>query len=120
MPSHNAILACRESLVRIHLRRFRQLLTRHAALLAALGSTKLPSTDNLFPWSSPLSRQRATNNCSKSFYSWKTLVAILRERGMMRDVLIESDADKLAPPQMHAQLLDQLALAGDAIEIADQ
>jgi hypothetical protein len=38
----------------------------------------------------------------------------------MRDLLIEPEAGKPAARQMHAQLLHQLALAGDAIEIADQ
>src|ERR1700726_4313201 len=38
----------------------------------------------------------------------------------MRDFLIEAQSGKPAPRQMHAQLLDQLALAGDAIQIADQ
>ena len=38
----------------------------------------------------------------------------------MRDFLIEAQAGKPAPRQMHAQFLDQLALAGDAIQIADQ
>ena len=45
---------------------------------------------------------------------------ILRERGVMRNLLIEPHSGKPAPRQMHAQFLDQFALTGDAIEIADQ
>jgi hypothetical protein len=47
-------------------------------------------------------------------------VPILRERGVMRNLLIEPQSGKPAPCQMHAQLLHQLALAGNAVEIADQ
>ena len=36
------------------------------------------------------------------------------------NLLIEAESGKPAPGQMHLQFLDQLALAGDAIEIADQ
>ena len=39
---------------------------------------------------------------------------------MMGNLLIEAESGKPAPGQMHLQLLDQLALAGDAVEIADQ
>jgi hypothetical protein len=39
---------------------------------------------------------------------------------MMRNLLIETQSGKPAPRQMHAQFLDQFALTGDAIEIADQ
>jgi hypothetical protein len=38
----------------------------------------------------------------------------------MRYLLIEAQSGEPAPRQMHAQFLDQLALAGDAIQIADQ
>jgi hypothetical protein len=47
-------------------------------------------------------------------------VPILRERGVVRNLLIETQAPKPAPRQMHAQLFDQLALAGDVVQIADQ
>jgi hypothetical protein len=39
---------------------------------------------------------------------------------VVRDFLIEPQASKPAPHQMHAQFLHQLALSGDAIQIADQ
>ena len=38
----------------------------------------------------------------------------------MRDLLIEAQTGEPAPGQMHAQFLHQLALAGDAVQIADQ
>src|SRR4029077_7698230 len=38
----------------------------------------------------------------------------------MGNLLIETESGKPAPGQMHLQLFDQLALAGDAVEIADQ
>jgi hypothetical protein len=38
----------------------------------------------------------------------------------MRNLLIEPEAGKPAPGQMHAQLLDQFALAGDAIQIVER
>jgi hypothetical protein len=47
-------------------------------------------------------------------------VPILRERGVMRDLLIEAQSGKPTARHMHAQFLDQLALAGDAVRIADE
>ena len=47
-------------------------------------------------------------------------MTVLGKRGVMRNLLIETEPGKPAPGQMHLQLLDQLALAGDAIQIADQ
>jgi hypothetical protein len=38
----------------------------------------------------------------------------------MRNLLIESESREPTPSQMHAQLFHQPALAGDAVEIADQ
>src|SRR5258708_3074055 len=51
----------------------------------------------------------------EQFQFLKTSVPILRERGVMRDLLIEAQSGKPAPRQMHAQFLDQLALTGDAV-----
>src|ERR1700684_677834 len=45
---------------------------------------------------------------------------ILRERRVLRNLLIKSEASKPAPRQMHAQFFDSLALARDAVEIANQ
>ena len=50
----------------------------------------------------------------------KPPVPVFRERGVMRDFLIETQAREPAPRQVHAQLLHQLALAGDAVQIPDQ
>src|ERR1700752_3566819 len=47
-------------------------------------------------------------------------MAVLREGGVIGNLLIKAESGKPAPGQMHLQFLDQLALAGDAIEIADQ
>ena len=38
----------------------------------------------------------------------------------MRDLLIETQTGEPAPRQVHAQLLNQLPFAGDAVQIADQ
>ena len=38
----------------------------------------------------------------------------------MRNLLIEAESGKPAPGRMHLQLLDQPAIAGDAVETADQ
>src|ERR1035438_10768939 len=45
---------------------------------------------------------------------------VFRERGVMRNLLIETQSREPAPCQMHAQLLHQLAFTGDAIQIANQ
>ena len=50
----------------------------------------------------------------------ETAMTVLGKRGVMRNLLIETEPGKPAPGQMHLQLLDQLALASDAIQIADQ
>ena len=50
----------------------------------------------------------------------KPSVPVFRERGVMRDLLIEAQTGEPAPRQMHAQFLHQFPLAGDAIQIADQ
>jgi len=47
----------------------------------------------------------------------KPPVPVFRERGMVRDPLIEAQSSEPAPRQVHAQFLYQLALAGDAVEI---
>ena len=47
-------------------------------------------------------------------------MTVLGKRGVMGNLLIETEPGKPAPSQMHLQLLDQLALAGNTIEIADQ
>ena len=47
-------------------------------------------------------------------------MTVLGKRGVMGNLLIEAKSGKPAPGQMHLQFLDQLALAGDTIQIADQ
>jgi len=50
----------------------------------------------------------------------ETTVTILGERGVVRNLLVEPQSRKPAPRQMHAQFLHQLALTGNAVQIADQ
>src|SRR6201987_3466873 len=50
----------------------------------------------------------------------ETPMTVLGKRGVMGNLLIEAESGKPAPGQMHLQLLNQFALAGDAIQIADQ
>jgi hypothetical protein len=50
----------------------------------------------------------------------KPSMPVFRERGVMRDFLIETQAREPAPRQVHAQFLHQLALTGDAVQVADQ
>src|SRR5258708_6794626 len=47
-------------------------------------------------------------------------VTIFRKRRVMRNFLVESEASKPAPRKMHAQLLDELTLAGYSVQIANQ
>src|SRR5277367_2794 len=56
----------------------------------------------------------------EQFRSLKASVPVLREGGVMRNLLIETQTGKPAPRQMHAQLFHQLALAGNAVQIANQ
>jgi hypothetical protein len=45
---------------------------------------------------------------------------VLGKRRVVRNLLIEPEPGEPAPRQMHTQLFYQLALAADAVEIADQ
>jgi hypothetical protein len=47
-------------------------------------------------------------------------VPVLGKCGVVGDLLIEAETGEPPPGQMHAQFLHQLALAGDAVQIADQ
>src|SRR5438477_3632785 len=50
----------------------------------------------------------------------KPSMPVFRERGVMRDLLIEAQSGEPAPRQVHAQFLHQFPLAGDAVQIAHQ
>src|SRR6516164_8922005 len=50
----------------------------------------------------------------------KPPVPILGERRMVRNLLIEAEPGEPSPRQVHTQLFHQSALAGDAVQIADQ
>src|ERR1700730_5392577 len=45
---------------------------------------------------------------------------IFRERGVMRDLMIETQTGEPAPRQVHAQLLHQLPFAADAVQITNE
>jgi hypothetical protein len=47
-------------------------------------------------------------------------MAILRKRGVMRNLLFETETCEPPPRQMHSQFLNKLALAVDAVQIANQ
>src|SRR5215469_1251407 len=47
-------------------------------------------------------------------------MAILRKRRVMRNFLIETKSREPTPRQMHAQFVNELALAADAVQIANQ
>jgi hypothetical protein len=50
----------------------------------------------------------------------KPSVTVLRERGVMRDLLIEAQTREPAPRQVHAQFFHQLAFACDSVQITNQ
>src|SRR6202040_3944811 len=84
---------------------------------------KLPSTDRFSPLDE--SGFQATvhdlfKELLKQIGLQETAMTVLGKRGVMGNLLIEAEPGKPAPGQMHLQFLDQLALAGDAIQIADQ
>src|SRR4051812_49209789 len=51
----------------------------------------------------------------EQFRFLKPSMPAFRERGVMRDLLIEAQAGEPAPRQMHAQFLHQFTFAGDAV-----
>ncbi len=63
---------------------------------------------------------RSRKTIARTASTPESSVPILRERGVVRDLLIESQSGKPAPRQMHAQLLHQFAFTADAIQVADQ
>src|SRR6202040_1026409 len=84
---------------------------------------KLPSTDRF----SPLDEsgfQATVHDLFKELLKQigleETAMTVLGKRGVMGNLLIETEPGKPAPGQMHLQFLNQFALAGDAIQIADQ
>ena len=83
---------------------------------------KLPSTDIALPAPIPLPHtgDDAFKQLLEQLRFLKPSVPVFGERGMMRNLLIEAQTGEPAPGQMHAQLLHQLALAGDAVQVANQ
>jgi hypothetical protein len=50
----------------------------------------------------------------------KTTMPVLGKGRVMRNRLMEAQPREPAPGQVHSQLFHQFALAGDAVQIADQ
>src|ERR1700740_3723107 len=93
----------------------------------AFAARKLPSTDRRSPSPNASTQQRfqaAIHNLFKELLKevrlQETSMTVLGKRGVMGNLLIEAESGKPAPSQMHLQLLEQLQLAGNTIEIADQ
>ena len=106
-----------------HWRRFRQLLARDSAPLVGVGLDETAVHRQIVPFDQPsfeATRHGLFKQLLEQLGLLEPSVPILRERGVMQDLLIEAQTGEPAPRQMHAQLFDQLALAGNAVQIADQ
>jgi len=107
----------------VHLRRFPQLLPRNAALLgrirfheAAIDRQVLALHQSHFhTLPDDLFKQLL-----EQLRFLKPSMTVFRERGVVRDLLIEAQTGEPPPRQMHAQFLHQFPLAGDAVPIPDQ
>ena len=107
----------------LDLGRFRQLFARNPALLGGIGLDETAvhrQVVSLHQSRFQTARYDLFKQLLEQFRFLKTTVPILRERGVMRNLLIEAQPRKPAPCQMHSQFLHQFALAGDAVQIADQ
>src|SRR6266849_3799165 len=99
------------------------MLARNAAPLVGVGLDETAIDRQVVPLHQSdfkTARHDLLKQLLEQFRFLKTSVPILRERGMMRNLLIEAQSRKPAPSQMHSQFLDQLALTGNAIQVADQ
>src|ERR1700756_5328952 len=107
----------------LHVSHFRQLLPRNAARPAGIRCKEAAIHGQVLALDYP-SFQAAIHNLFKELLKevrlQETSMTVLGKRGVMGNLLIEAESGKPAPSQMHLQLLDQLALAGNTIEIADQ
>src|SRR5260370_39612909 len=107
----------------IGLRGFRQLFSRDAALLRSVCLNE-----------SSIHRQLVAayqSNCQASGHNFlepllehlrflKAPVAILRKGAVVRNFRIKPETCEPAPGEMHAQFLNKLALAADAVQMANQ
>jgi hypothetical protein len=88
-----------------------------------LASTKLPSTDSSWALYQPHLHTLAHDLFKQLLEQLRFLkpsVPVLGERGVVGNLLIKAQPGEPAPRQVHAQLFHQLALAGDAVQIANQ
>ena len=102
---------------------FRQLLTRDAARPAGIRGDKAAIDRQVFALdesSLPATVHDLFKQLLEQIGLEETAMTVLGKRRVMGNLLIEAESGKPAPGQMHLQFLDQLALAGDAVEIADQ
>src|ERR1035437_1714150 len=102
---------------------FRQLLAWNAALLGRVGFDKTAIDRQLFPSHQPHFHalfHDLFEQLLEQLRFLKPSVPILGKRRVVRDLLIKTQSREPSPRQMHAQLLDQLALAADAVQVADQ
>src|ERR1043165_3756321 len=102
---------------------FRQLFPRYATLLRRIGFHESPihrQLRALYQTQFYTLPHDLLKQLFKQLRFLKPSVSILRERGVMRNLLIEAETGEPAPCQMHAQFFHQLAFTGDAIQITDQ
>ena len=89
--------------------------------MPALASIKLPSTERCSPCTRPAATPRDTTSyyllkeMLKQIRSGKTTFLILREGGVVRNLVVETKSGEPAPCQMHMRFFDELALACNPI-----
>ena len=103
--------------------RFHQLFPRYATLLRRIRLHETAIDRQVVPLHQSdfqTTRHDLFKQLLEQFRLLKSSVPILRERGVMWNLLVEAQTGEPAPGQMHAQFLHQLPLAGDAVQVADQ
>src|SRR6516165_11106273 len=102
---------------------FDQLLTRNAALFCCIGFHEAAVHRQMCPLHQSHFHALLHDLLKQLLEQLRLLkpsVAVLRERGMVWNLLIETQTREPSPSQMHAQLFHQLALTGNTVQIADQ
>ena len=103
--------------------RFHQLLARDAALFRGIGFHKTAIYRQLLAPYQPHLHTLAHDLFKQLLEQLRFLkpsVPVLGKGGVVGNLLIQAQPGEPAPCQMHAQLFHQLALAGDAVQIANQ
>src|SRR5215510_5935050 len=103
--------------------RFRQLLSWNAALFCGIGFYEATIDGQIIaPHQSYFHTlpHDLLKQLLEQLRFLKTSMSVLRERRVMRNLLIKTQPGEPAPRHMHAQLFHQLPLARDTVEIADQ